>query len=79
MNTFIGFSKKPQKKPEKCEPSMLTHKPMDDQPKPTCNDYRQEMMLLGLRRRLAAEDLSDSEKQAIEAEIEKLEEEMQLS
>ena len=35
-------------------------------------------MLLGLRRRLAEEDLSDSEKQAIEAEIEKLEKEMQL-
>ena len=35
-------------------------------------------MLLGLRRRLAEEDLSDSEKQAIEAEIEKLKESLQL-
>jgi hypothetical protein len=52
---------------------------MNIPPKPTCNDYRQEMMLLGLRRRLAEEDLPDSEKQAIEAEIKKLEESMQLT
>jgi hypothetical protein len=52
---------------------------MNKDKKPTCNDYRQEMMLLGLRRRLAEEDLSDSEKQAIEAEIKKLEESMQLN
>ena len=52
---------------------------MNKQPKPTCNDYRQEMMLLGLRRRLAEEDLSDSEKQSIKAEIDKLESELQLS
>ena len=45
---------------------------------PTCNDYRQEMMLLGLKRRLAREDLSDIEKQAIEAEIKKIEREIQL-
>ncbi len=51
---------------------------MNKHPKPTCNDYRQEMMLLGLRRRLAEEDLSDSEKKAIEAEIRRLEEIMQL-
>ena len=52
---------------------------MNKDNKPTCNDYRQEMMLLGLRRRLAEEDLSDSEIQGIKAEIEKLEKEMQLS
>jgi len=51
---------------------------MKNDQRPTCNDYRQEMMLLGLRRRLAEEDLSDSEKQAIEAEIEKLKESLQL-
>ena len=45
---------------------------------PTCNDYRQEMMLLGLKRRLAQEDLSDTEKQAIEAEIKKIEREIQI-
>jgi hypothetical protein len=52
---------------------------MNKDKKPTCNDYRQEMMLLGLRRRLAEEDLSDSEKQVIQAEIQELEKEMQLS
>ena len=52
---------------------------MNESPKPTCTDYRQEMMLLGLRRRLAEEDLSDLEKKAIKAEIEKLEESMQLN
>ncbi len=51
---------------------------MNDPPKPTCNDYRQEMMLLALHRRLAEEDLSDLEKKAIKAEIEMLEESMQL-
>ena len=72
MSIFIGFTKNLSKKPEKSEP------PMNKDKKPTCNDYRQEMMLLGLRRRLAEEDLSDSEKQAIEAEIQHLEEIMHL-
>ena len=45
---------------------------------PTCNDYRSEMMLLGLKRRLAQEDLSDTEKQAIKAEIKKIEREIQI-
>jgi hypothetical protein len=52
---------------------------MNKDKKPTCNDYRQEMMLLGFRRRLAEEDLSDREKQSVKAEIEKLEKEMQLN
>ena len=51
---------------------------MNKDNKPTCNDYRQEMILLGLRRRLAEEELSDSEKQGIETEIKRLEESMQL-
>ena len=51
---------------------------MNSQKKPTCNDYRSEMMLLGLKRRLAREDLSDTEKQAIKAEIKKIEREIQL-
>ncbi|UCG08010.1 MAG: hypothetical protein JSV83_05015 [Desulfobacterales bacterium] len=45
---------------------------------PACNDYRQEMMLLGLKRRLADGDLSDTEKQAIELEIKKIEREIQM-
>jgi SMC interacting uncharacterized protein involved in chromosome segregation len=51
---------------------------MSEHQKPTCSDYRQEMILLGLQRRLAKEDLSETEKKAIKAEIEKLEKEIQL-
>ena len=51
---------------------------MSQHQKPTCSDYRQEMILLGLQRRLAKEDLSESEKKAIKAEIEKLEKEIRL-
>ena len=35
----------------------------------TCNDYRAEMRLLGLKNRLNENNLSKTEKQAIEAEI----------
>ena len=52
---------------------------MNPNQKPTCSDYRQEMILLGLRQRLAKEDLSEPEKKAIKAEIEKLEKEIQIS
>lgn len=39
----------------------------------TCADYRQEMMLLGLRRRLAAKDLSEAERRRIAERIRELE------
>jgi len=39
----------------------------------TCNEYRQEMMLLGLENRLSSENLSDEEKQNLVEEIKKLE------
>ena len=42
----------------------------------TCSDYRQEMRLLGLKRRLEQDDLSDEERGSIQAEIERLEQEM---
>lgn len=42
----------------------------------TCNDYRTEMILLGLRRRLASPDLSGLEREALRREIRKLEKEM---
>jgi hypothetical protein len=51
---------------------------MNQHPKPTCSVYRQEMILLGLQRRLAKEDLSEKEKKDIEAEIEKLAKEIQI-
>ena len=46
---------------------------MKDKPKYTCRDYREEMMLLGLKRRLARQDLSEEERRAIIEEIQKLE------
>ena len=39
----------------------------------TCNEYRQEMMLLGLKNRLSSENLSDEEKRNLVKEIKKLE------
>ena len=42
----------------------------------TCQDYRQEMILLGLQRRLNEPGLSDEERRNIREEIQKLELEM---
>jgi hypothetical protein len=42
----------------------------------TCNDYRQEMMLAGLRKQLANPDLDESEKKHLEQHIRQLETEM---
>ena len=39
----------------------------------TCNEYRQEMVLLGLKNRLSRENMSDEEKQNLVEEIKKLE------
>ena len=44
----------------------------------TCTDYRQEMVLIGLKRRLADPTLDPKEKKSIEIEIKKLETEMGL-
>jgi hypothetical protein len=45
----------------------------------TCSDYREEMRLIGLKKRLSEENLSRTEKQALEAEIAKLEKTLQLN
>jgi hypothetical protein len=45
----------------------------------TCNDYREEMRLLGLKKRLNDKKLSKAEKQAIEAEITKLEKALKMN
>jgi len=45
----------------------------------TCSDYREEMRLIGLRKRLHEENLSPTEKQVIEAEIAELEKALHLS
>ena len=44
----------------------------------TCTDYREEMRLVGLKKRLNEENLSRAEKQNIKKEISKLEEVLQL-
>ena len=44
----------------------------------TCRDYREEMQLLGLKRRLQQNGLAPAEKAVIEAEIEKLEKALKL-
>jgi len=43
-----------------------------------CGDYRQEMVLNGLRRRLQQENLSEEDKEALRQEILRLEEDMGL-
>lgn len=45
----------------------------------TCVEYRTEMRLLGLKKRLNASNLSDEEKQQIIEEIQKLESEMDMN
>ncbi|SDO38955.1 hypothetical protein [Desulforhopalus singaporensis] len=39
----------------------------------TCNDYREEMILLGLQRQLQAPGLCEADRKKIEREIERLE------
>jgi len=45
----------------------------------TCADYRSEMKLLGLKRRLEEENLSEEERAQIVREIKELEKEMQMN
>ena len=42
----------------------------------TCSDYRQEMILAGLKRRLAQSDLSKEEAQLLKKQIRHLESEL---
>ena len=44
----------------------------------TCADYRKEMTLLSLKRRLTGEQLSDKERRILRSEIRRLESEMKL-
>jgi len=52
---------------------------MSNQNKYTCNEYRQEMILLSLRLRLNKPDLTELEKETILNEIEKIETVMNLN
>ena len=45
----------------------------------TCVDYRSEMKLLGLKRRLEEENLSEEERVQIVQEIKELEKEMDMN
>jgi hypothetical protein len=45
----------------------------------TCTDYRMEMMLLGLKRRLAESGLNEHEKKELQEQIRKLEAEMGMN
>ncbi len=51
---------------------------MPPEKKYTCRDYREEMRLLGLKKRLNAENLSRTDKKVIEAEIARLEKALQM-
>ncbi|MCD6274037.1 MAG: hypothetical protein J7K30_14630 [Deltaproteobacteria bacterium] len=44
----------------------------------TCKDYREEMMLLGLKKRLNNTDLPENERRLIKKQIEKIEKKMQF-
>jgi hypothetical protein len=52
---------------------------MSPEKKYTCSDYREEMRLIGLKKRLNEAQLSREEKQLIEAEIARLEKALQLN
>jgi len=45
----------------------------------TCKEYRVEMILLGLQRRLREEDLSDAEKEKIKEQIREVEKAMGMA
>ncbi len=62
---------------EKKTPPFLSGEGLPNQPY-TCNSYRQEMILAGLRKRPAGDTLSAQERQAIQEQIRKLEQEMGL-
>ena len=57
-----------------CKPDKLSK--TDSQATYTCNEYRAEMILLSLQRRLGSEDLTEAERRAIESEIDQLKTEM---
>ena len=47
-----------------------------DIPRYTCNDYREEMILLGLQKQLSDPGLPESEKDRVRAEIRRIEKQM---
>jgi len=69
MSCFARYSMSPLRLQSICDEHCRMIKPG----KYTCNEYRQEMVLLGLKNRLSSKNLSDEEKQNIVEEIKKLE------
>ena len=51
---------------------------MTESPDYTCADYREEMILLGLRRRVENPDISKEEKTAILSRIQELEKSLDM-
>ncbi len=51
---------------------------MEDPPRYTCSDYREEMRLLALRKRLHESSMEPEERQALIREIEELEAKMNM-
>lgn len=54
-------------------PSAMTLEKQDPEPHYTCNEYREEMILLALRRRLQQPDLEGEERERLIGEIARLE------
>jgi hypothetical protein len=52
---------------------------MTNQNKYTCNEYRQEMILLSLRLRLNKPEVTEAEKEVIRNEIKNIEATMQMN
>ncbi len=57
----------------------LKFQKMSRQNKYTCNEYRQEMILLSLRMRLNEKNLPESERKKIQFEIQQLETTMEMT
>ena len=51
----------------------------DSAPRYTCLEYREEMILLGLQKRLSSGNLTPEEKESLLKEIERVEEEMGIN
>lgn len=54
----------------------MTDAPTPPPSKYTCNEHREEMILLGMRRQLQRTDLTEEERAKLKADIARLEEEM---
>ena len=69
---FTVFSRNYLLKPEGHDPYMAPPK------KYTCIDYRTEMILLGLTKRLHENDLNKDEEEKIRSQIKEIEKEMEI-